>query len=105
MGNQAARQAARRRVSEALAIKQRERAEREKRLSDAAVSLLTALTERDEIVATKELAAADAVRRMAADGLSAGEIAAWCGGLDAREVGRLAKLDPPASTASHVKEG
>lgn len=105
MGNQATRQAARRRVSEALAIKQRERAEREKRLSESAVSVLTALAQRDEAVEAKELAAAVAITRMTDDGLSVGEIADWCGGLDAREVGRLAKLAVSADSARQAKAG
>jgi hypothetical protein len=90
-------------VSEALAIKQRERAEREKRLSEEAVSLLAALTERDEVVAAKELAAAGAITKMAGDGLSVVEIAAWCDGLDAREVGRLAKLAAPSGKAPQTR--
>ena len=105
MGNQAARQTARRRVSEALAIKQRRRAEREKRLSEAAVSVLTALAERDEAIAAKELAAATAIARMAADGLSVTEVADWCGGRGAREVGRLAKLAPSADSTPRASVG
>lgn len=105
MGNQAARQAARRRVSEALAIKQRERAERDRRLSDAAVSVLTALAERDEAVTALDQVAAEAIARMAADGLSAAEIADWCGGLDAREVGRLAKLATPTDSRTPAGVG
>lgn len=105
MGNQAARQAARRKVSEALAIKQRERAERERRLSEAAVSVLTALAERDKAVAAQEHVAAAAIATMVAEGLSAAEIAGWCGGLDARDVGRLAKLSAPTDAPTRPKVG
>jgi hypothetical protein len=41
--------------------------------------------------------------KMAGDGLSVVEIAAWCGGLDAREVGRLAKLAAPWGAASQAR--
>ena len=44
---QSLRREARRRVGEALLIKQREREAREKRLTGHAVSILTALAERD----------------------------------------------------------
>lgn len=67
MGDQAARQVARRRVSEALAIKQRERVEREKRLSEEAATVLTALAERDVAIATKE---SDAAMRRAANAMT-----------------------------------
>lgn len=105
MGGQAARQAARRRVSEALAVKQRERAAREKRLSDAAVSVLAALAERDELVALKEQQAATAIALMVADGLGAAEIAEWCDGLDSREVARLAKLSSGSARPAGVRAG
>lgn len=105
MGNQAARQAARRKVSEALAIKQRERAERERRHSEAAVVVLTALAEREAAVAVKEFEAAAAIAELAADGLSMAEIGEWCGGLDVREVGRLAKLATVSGPATRAKVG
>jgi hypothetical protein len=105
MGGQAARQAARRKVSEALAIKQRERATREKRLSESAVSVVVALVERDEAVVAKERQAAGAIALMLAEGLGTAEIAEWCGGLEAREVARLAKLSNVADASADARVG
>lgn len=90
---QSLRQEARRRVGEALLVKQREREAREKRLTGHAVAILTALAERDAAVAQAELAAAAAVHAMLAEGATASEISDWCGGQpDAKEVSRLAKI-------------
>jgi hypothetical protein len=90
---QSLRREARRRVGEALLIKQREREAREKRLTGHAVSILTALAERDAAVGEAELAAATAIHEMLAEGATATEIAGWCGGaLDGKEISRLAKL-------------
>lgn len=90
---QSLRQEARRRVGEALLVKQREREAREKRLTALAVAILTALGERDAAVAHAEQAAAGAIHAMLAEGATGTEIVDWCGGeLDAKEIGRLAKL-------------
>jgi hypothetical protein len=105
MGGQAARQAARRKVSEALAIKQRERAAREKRLSESAVSVVAALAERDEAVAARELQAAGAIALMLAEGLGIAEVAEWCGGLEVREIARLAKLSDVADATAGARVG
>lgn len=86
------RQVARRRVQEALAIKQREREEQERRLESAAVAVLTALAERDAAVAAAERAAAASIAAMVSEGLTLTEVADWCGGLGVREVTRLSKL-------------
>ena len=91
MSRQAMRQVARRRVQEALAIKQKDREAQERRLQAAAVTVLTALAERDAAVVTAERAAAAAISAMVAEGLSLAEVADWCGGLSVREVTRLSK--------------
>ena len=92
MSRQALRQVARRRVQEALAVKQKEREARDRRLQDSAVAVLTALAERDAAVAAAEQSAATSVATMLADGLSLAEVADWCGGLDVREVTRLSRV-------------
>jgi hypothetical protein len=92
MSRQALRQVARRRVQEALAVKQKEREARDRRLQDTAVAVLTALAERDAAVAAAEQSAATSVATMLADGLSLAEVADWCGGLDVREVTRLSRV-------------
>lgn len=92
------RQEARRRVNEALLIKQREREAREKQISTLAVAILTALAGRDAAVAEAEHVAAAAIHKMVEEGLTTSEIVEWCGGeLDGREVARLGKL--PVSMA------
>lgn len=92
MSRQTMRQVARRRVQEALAIKQREREEQERRLESAAVAVLTALAERDAAVVAAEQAAAASIGVMVAEGLSLTEVGEWCGGLGVREVTRLSKI-------------
>lgn len=92
MSRQAMRQVARRRVQEALAVKQKEREAQERRLQASAIAVLTALAERDAAVAAAEQTAAASIASMVAEGLSLGEVADWCGGLDVREVTRLHKI-------------
>ncbi len=72
----------------------RERAERERRLEDLAVQVLTAVAERDEAVADTERRAGAALRQMTAgEGLTLREAAAWCGDrVSAREATRLRQL-------------
>lgn len=93
MSKQSMRQVARRRVQEALAIKQKEREAQERRLQESAVAVLTALAERDAAVAASEQTAATSIASMLAEGLSLAEVADWCGGLDVREVTRLSRLE------------
>lgn len=99
VSRQAMRQVARRRVQEALAVKQKEREGQERRLQTAAVAVLTALAERDAAMASAEQIAAAAIAAMVTEGLSLAEVADWCGGLDVREVTRLSKLASKAVPA------
>jgi hypothetical protein len=94
VSRQVMRQVARRRVQEALAIKQKEREAQERRLQASAVAVLTVLAERDAVVAVAEQKAATSIASMVVEGLSLSEVAEWCGGLDLREVTRLSKIDP-----------
>ncbi|MCA0253333.1 MAG: hypothetical protein LCH76_13815 [Actinobacteria bacterium] len=93
MSRQAMRQVARRRVAEALAVKLKERESRDRRLQDAAISVLTALAERDAAVAAAEQTAAVSIAAMTAEGLGLAEVAEWCGGLEVREVTRLSRIE------------
>lgn len=93
MSRQAMRQVARRRVQEALVVKQKEREAQERRLQASAVAVLTALAERDAAVTAAERAAATSIAAMVAEGLSLAEIAEWCGGLEVREVTRLSRIE------------
>jgi hypothetical protein len=95
MGQQSARQAARRSALDAQAVRRKERADRQRRLEALAVAVLTALGERDGAVRDAEKRAAEALRTMTdEEGLSVGEAVDWCGsgGLTAREVTRLCRL-------------
>ena len=94
MTRQAMRQVARRRVQEALAVKQKEREAQERRLQISAVTVLTVLGERDAAIAVAEQAAATSIAAMVAEGLNLAEVADWCGGLEVREVTRLARITP-----------
>lgn len=92
MAKQALRQDARRRVAEALAAKQKERLEREKRHAELAVEVLTAIAERDETIARTEKAAGDAIRTLLGERLNVPEIAALCGGqLHVKELQSLSR--------------
>jgi hypothetical protein len=94
MAKQALKQDARRRVQEALAAKQKERMERERRQADLAVEILTAVAERDEAIATFERAAAVAIQALLGDRVRLDYIVELCDGqIDAKELQRLARID------------
>jgi hypothetical protein len=83
MSQQSVRQAARRSALDAQAVLHRERAERERWLEALAVTVLTALAERDALV-----------RDTDDEGLSVRDAVDWCGsGVTVREVTRLLRLD------------
>ena len=71
------------------------RADRERRLEALAVTVLTALGERDALVRDAERRAGQALRRMTNDeGLSLREAVEWCGsGVTVREITRLLRLE------------
>jgi hypothetical protein len=64
ISQQSVRQAARRSALDAQAARRKERADRERRLEDLAVAVLTALGERDALVRDAELRAGQALRTM-----------------------------------------
>jgi hypothetical protein len=95
MSQQSVRQAARRSALDAQAVLRKERADRERRVEGLAVTVLTALGERDRAVRDAEGRAAQALRTMTDDeGLSVREVVEWCGsGVTVREITRLRRLD------------
>lgn len=104
MVRQGFKQAARRRVTEALSAQRKERLERERRLADLAVEILTAIAERNEAVQAAEQQAADGVRALLADHLSITEIADLCGGqVGANELTRLSRIPPVPVALSGLK--
>jgi hypothetical protein len=103
MSQQSVRQSARRSALDARAVLRRQRADRERRLEGLAVTVLTALGERDGAVRDAERRAGQALQTMTEDeGLSVREAVEWCGSgcLAVREVSRLRQLahDPPAGS-------
>lgn len=93
MTRQALKQDARRRVSEALSAKQKERLETERRQASLAVDLLAALAERDEAVHVAEQQAAAALHGLLSEHLSMAEIAEVCGRqIDVKELARLSRI-------------
>jgi hypothetical protein len=99
MSQQSVRQAARRLALDAQAVRRKECADRERRLEESAVAVLTALGERDGAVQDAERRAQETLQTMTDDeGLSMGEAVEWCGsGVTVQEVTRLRRLtkDPP----------
>lgn len=93
---QTLRQQARRQVQEATVSRKRSWREREARLVDSAVEVVTAIAARDRA----EQAAATAISAMASEQVTLTEIAERCG-LPAKEVVRLKRtyLDQPADRA------
>lgn len=93
MAKQALKQAARIKVQEALAVKQKERLERERRQAGLAIDVLTAIAERDEAIARTEADAAAAVRSLLGEGLSVAEVVELCSDqVDVKEVQRLSRI-------------
>jgi hypothetical protein len=88
MSQQSVRQAARRSALDAQAILRKERADRERRLEALAVTVLSALGERDALVRDAERRAGQALQTMTNDeGPLLREAAEWCGrGLTVREI-------------------
>lgn len=101
MVRQGLKQDARRRVTEALSARQRERVDQERRQAGLAVDLLAALAERDEAIQAAEQQAADAVRALRAERLSISDIADLCGGqVDAKELTRLSRISTERARAA-----
>jgi hypothetical protein len=94
MSQQTIKQRARRKAHDAVARQRKERAERERRLEDLAVQVLTAVEERDAAVANTEQRAGAALRQMTeAEGLTLSEAVEWCGEtVTVREATRLRRL-------------
>jgi hypothetical protein len=94
MSQQSIKQRARRQALDVAARHRRERTERERRIQDLVVQVLTALGERDAAVAEAERRAGAALRQMTgAEGLTLREAVAWCGEeISVREATRLRQL-------------
>ena len=106
VGKQTVRQAARRAASQVQARYRRERVERDRRLERLAVEVLTALGERDAMIAATEQRAGAALQAMIIDEhLTVSEAAQWCAGaISHREAARLRQLADRADERP-VKQG
>src|SRR5829696_8244111 len=93
-GQQSVRLVARLAASQVQAKYRRERAERDRRLERLAVEVLTALGERDAIIAATEQRAGAALQAMIIDEhLTASDAVQWCAGaISHREATRLRQV-------------
>jgi hypothetical protein len=107
MSQQTIKQRARRQALDVAARRRRERAEREKRLQDLVVQVLTAVGERDVAVAATEKRAGAALRQMTeVEGLTLREAVEWCGEeISVREATRLRHLTDEADDDDQPEQG
>lgn len=79
----------------------RQRLERDRRCAALGVQVLSALRERDDVVARFERQAGNALRALVVDeGVGAAEAAQWCAGsVTTREAARLRRLAQAATDA------
>ena len=96
------RQQARRAALDVQSKMRQQRAEQERRRGRLAVTVVTALAERDALVLACEARAATALRSLSEDeGLSLREAVQWCGGVEqltVREAARLRKVETADTT-------
>ena len=106
MSQQTIKQRARRQALDVAARQRRERAERERRIRDLVVQVLTAVGERDEAVAETERRAGAALRELTvAEGLTLREAAEWCGEeISVRDATRLRRLAGDDGEVTEVTE-
>lgn len=94
MSQQTTKQSARKTAREMVERRRRARIERERRIEDLAVQVVTAIVERDEAVAQAEQRAGAALRELTdVEGLSLAEAVEWCDEqVSAKEATRLRRL-------------
>lgn len=94
MSQQTTKQSARKTAREMVERRRRARIERERRIEDLAVQVVTAIVERDEAVAQAEQRAGAALRELTGvEGLSLAEAVEWCDEqVSAKEATRLRRL-------------
>jgi hypothetical protein len=107
MSQQTIKQRARRQALDVAARRRREHAEREKRLRDLVVQVLTAVGERDVAVAATEKRAGAALRQMTeVEGLTLREAVQWCGEeISVREATRLRHLTADTDDDAQPEQG
>lgn len=97
MSQQTIKQRARQQALDVKARQRRERADREKRISNLAESVMRAVWERDAFVVESERRAGAALRALIeVEGLTLREALTWCGeAVTVREANRLRALPAP----------
>jgi len=99
MSQQTIKQRARRQALDVAARYRRQLVEREKRLKNLAIQVLTALGERDAAVAATERRAGAALQQMTdTEGLTLRQATEWCDELSVREATRLRRLADDTAT-------
>ncbi|QZN87085.1 hypothetical protein [Cellulomonas sp. C5510] len=106
MADQTARQRARRAALDAQARMRARRAEQERRRDALGVVVVSALAERDAVVAACEARAGEALAKMTEqEGLSLADAVEWCGGADLLTVREAARLRQAAQPSAVVRPG
>lgn len=90
------RQQARKSAAERVARLRQERADLAKKQEELSATVMTALAERDAVIADAELRAATALAALVSSGLSLSQAARWCD-LSDRDASRLVRLARPAT--------
>ena len=90
------RQQARKSAAERVARLRQQRADLVKKQEELSATVMTALAERDAVIADAELRAATALAALVSSGLSLSQAARWCD-LSDRDASRLVRLARPAT--------
>jgi len=85
------RQQARKSAAERVARLRQQRADLVKKQEELSATVMTALAERDAVIADAERRAGSALKELTSSGLSLAEAAQWCD-LVGKDAGRLVKL-------------
>ncbi len=92
------RQQARKSAAERVARLRQQRADLVKKQEELSATVMTALAERDAVIADAERRAGAALKELASSGLSMAEAAQWCD-LVGKDAARLVKLAAQSATA------
>ena len=91
------RQQARKSAAERVARLRQQRADLVKKQEELSATVMTALAERDAVIADAELRAGAALKELASSGLSLAQAAQWCD-LVGKDAARLVKLAAQPTT-------
>lgn len=106
MSSSQVRVAARRSVVDAQAERRRQRQEREDTIAALAIEVNVALASGRAAMDKAEQTAGEALCRMIAMGLSAGEVVDWCASdLSTKEVGRLRRIAEASADRAETTSG